>query len=137
MSLNNNQISEIPEFLTACESLVSLLLINNQLQELPESIWDIPNLEELVIAGNPMTEIVKIHPEINVPMARLVKFKNFAENNLFEFIAQMNKYSEEFGNYVNNSAHHEMVAIMAEFLKKIKFDYSETLIHTFIFNQFD
>jgi hypothetical protein len=137
LSLNNNQISEIPEFLPACESLVSLLLINNQLKELPESIWDVPNLEELVIAGNPLTEIIKIHPEINVPMARLVKLKNFAENNLFDFIAEMNKFSEEYGNYANNSAHHEMVAIMAELLKKIKFEYSETLIHTFIFNQFD
>nr|MDO8114406.1 hypothetical protein [Candidatus Sigynarchaeota archaeon] len=132
LNVNDNSISEIPDFLANLFALKVLALINNRIAALPESIWNVQNLEELIIAGNPVTEISRINPIIDVPPGRLRTLKNLMEGNLLDFLRQLKVLQNDLMNHSNDPINLELVAIIGQFLSRIKQEFPEDVVHTFV-----
>jgi hypothetical protein len=135
LSMNDNHISEIPDLLAGLPALRVLALVNNRIATLPESIWNMQNLQELVLAGNPITEVSKMNPNADVPEARLNMVRNLVEGNLLAFLNQLNAIQNDLKYHSNSPANLEIVAIICQFLKRIKQAFPEDVVHSYVFQR--
>ncbi|MEM7342371.1 MAG: leucine-rich repeat domain-containing protein, partial [Actinomycetota bacterium] len=55
--LNNNQLAEVPDSLTQLTNLTTLTLNNNQLAEVPDSLAQLTNLTTLTLNNNQLAEV--------------------------------------------------------------------------------
>nr|MDO8084670.1 hypothetical protein [Candidatus Sigynarchaeum springense] len=135
LSMNDNQIPEIPELLADLSTLKVLSLINNKIAGLPESIWNLQNIEEFTLAGNPITEIPGEDPARTVPEARLRTLRNLVEGNMLTLLNQLKAMQNEMMYHSSNPPNLELVNILATFLKRIKQEIPEDVLHTYVFHR--
>jgi Leucine-rich repeat (LRR) protein/signal recognition particle receptor subunit beta len=74
LTLNNNQITEIPETIGKLTQLTNLILNNNEIVEIPETIGKLTQLTNLTLNNNQITEI----PET---IGKLTQLTNLLFNN--------------------------------------------------------
>jgi hypothetical protein len=93
------------------------------------------NLEELTVAGNPIAEVSRDNQRRDVPEARLTTLRNIVEGNLLVFLNQLKATQNDLKYHFNSPANVELTAIISEFLKRIKQEFSEEVVQSYVFQR--